>query len=179
MQHSRSLLAVVLLAGALTAGCIAPPPAAKPSPLIGIESPDFALEQLDGDRVSLGDYPSRPVLLAFWARGCPFCRAEVTDLQRLHAKHASEGLVVLAVNAWDENPAALRVFAREKGLTYPILLNGSTVAKDLYRVENVPTHVWIDRDGRIHDVTVGYSPAEGPKMQDRARRLLNPPASPK
>ncbi len=179
MKHSRNLLAVVLLAGTLSAGCFTPPPATKPSPLIGIEAPDFALEQLDGDRVALSDYASRPVLLAFWAQGCPYCRAEVMDLQRLHARHASADMVVLAVNAWDENPASLRVFVREKGLTYPILVNGSTVAKDLYRVDNVPTHVWIDREGRIHDVTVGYDPTEGPKMQDRAQRLLNPPATPK
>ncbi len=179
MKHFRSLLVVVALAGTLATGCFAPPPAKSPSPLIGIEAPDFALEQLDGDRVSLADFHSRPVVLTFWAQGCRFCRAEVTDLQRLHAKHASAGLVVLAVNAWDENPAALRVFAREKGLTYPILLNGGAVARDLYGVESVPTHIWIDRNGRIDDVTVGYGHVDGPKGQDRAQRLLDPPTTPK
>jgi peroxiredoxin len=176
MRHLQGLPAIALLAaGTLVAGCFAPPPAAKSSLLVGLEAPDFTLEQLDGNRVSLADFAARPILLTFWAQGCRFCRAEAPELQRLYARHAEEGLVVLAVNAWDESPSALRVFAREKSLSYPILLNGGAVARNLYHINSVPTHVWIGRSGRIEDVTTGYTPVDHPKTQERIHRLVNPP----
>src|SRR5690625_939435 len=51
---------------------------------IGLErgkvAPDFTLQTLHGETVSLSDLRGEKVLLNFWASWCPPCHAEMPDL---------------------------------------------------------------------------------------------------
>src|SRR5690625_3513267 len=53
---------------------------------IGLErgkvAPDFTLETLQGEMISLSDFRGEKVLLNFWASWCPPCHAEMPDLTR-------------------------------------------------------------------------------------------------
>jgi peroxiredoxin len=146
-------LALVLFSEAL--GCSQGPrfehgPQPKPAP-------DFELTALDGQQVKLSDFRGRPVVLAFFAVACGPCRAEAPHLSELAERYAGEGLVVLAVNAWDEDEPAVRRFANDHGLKQRILLYGQEVG-ELYGLNgSVPAVTWIDRHGRIVDFEGGFS----------------------
>ncbi len=132
-------------------------------------APDFELAALDGGRVRLSEFRGKPVLLAFFGCGCPPCRAEAPHLSALQEKHAADGLVVLAVNQWDESKEEVTKFVAQRKLQQRVLLNGGAVGTDLYHVEGVPTCFWIDRSGVVIDSLVDF---DGPGPLERKTKEL-------
>jgi thiol-disulfide isomerase/thioredoxin len=71
---------------------------------------------------SLESLRSRVVLLNVWATWCLECRAELRVLKQLHRDYAAQGLTDLALN-FREEPGTVRQYARELGLTLPLLVD--------------------------------------------------------
>jgi peroxiredoxin len=139
---------------------------------LGGPAPDFDLPGLDGRTASLGDYHGKVVLLNFWASWCPPCRQEMPALQRAFDALSSDGFVVLAIN-WTESEdrGAVEPFVKELGLTFPILLDESSIAtEDIYGVIGFPTSIFIDREGIVRDIVIG--PLELQGLRDKILRLL-------
>lgn len=91
-------------------------------------------------------------------------------MSRLAEEHADEGLVVLAINAWDEDEAILRRFARKENLKQRILLNGNAVYRE-YGKPGLPFTVWIKPDGSVHDVELGFDDAK--PLEAKTKELLS------
>lgn len=98
---------------------------------------------------------------------------EAPHLSELVRKYADDGLVVLAVNAWDEDEQLVREFVQEQKLTQRVLLNGREVAYDRYRVPGVPTLLWIDGASVVTDIEIGFAGAES--LESKTKRLLSRP----
>ncbi|HWX76598.1 MAG TPA: TlpA disulfide reductase family protein, partial [Candidatus Acidoferrales bacterium] len=94
---------------------------------------DFALRDLSGNTVSLGNYRGTLVLLNFWATWCGPCREEMPSMERLHRQVGGRGLALLAIN---EKESAIRVanFMRSYGLSFPALLDLDGRVSAAYRV---------------------------------------------
>lgn len=138
--------------------------------MTGKTAPNFTLTDLNGEKVSLASLKGKPVMVCFWAVGCPPCREEAPYLSQLANDHADKNLVVLGVNAWNETKSTVRKFVKDQKLSHRILLDGAEVFAQ-YGGEAVPAVFWIDRDGMIADVKVGF---EGPaSLRDRTRSLVN------
>lgn len=90
-------------------------------------------------------------------------------MSRLAEAHVRDGLVVLAVNAWDESKEQLKRYAEKEKLAHRILLQGSTVA-DAYHVSAVPVTLWINREGMVVDSKSGFDGAE--EVRQKTRKLL-------
>ncbi|MCR9144367.1 MAG: TlpA family protein disulfide reductase [bacterium] len=119
-------------------------------PLVDQPAPDFFLPTLDPERpVRLSDYRGKKVLLNFWATWCGPCVREVPDLAAVHAEltAAGENFEMLSITA--DDPATVRRFAENHEIEYPIVLDPTGVAHELYKVSLFPTMVWIDEDGRV------------------------------
>ena len=84
-------------------------------------------------------------------------------------KYAKDGLIVLAVNHWDEDKETLTKFVADNKLQQRILLNGNSVGKELYEVAGIPTSFWINRAGVIVDSHVDF---DGPEVLDQKTRKL-------
>jgi hypothetical protein len=63
-------------------------------------------------------------------------------------KYGPQGLVVLAVNAWDEPKIAVQKFVDEQKTSYRVLLDGGGVAKK-YGIVGLPTTFWVHKDGSV------------------------------
>lgn len=143
-----------------------------PAPRAGFAAPDFTLSTPDGASVTLSDLRGRPVIVNLWASWCGPCRAEMPALQRVHEAYQDAGLVILAVNAThqDTQTAAL-AFAREHGLTFPILLDVDGHASDAYQLSALPSTYFIGPDGIITEVVIGGPMAEA-LLITRVEKLL-------
>ena len=97
----------------------------------GSKAPDFDLTSVSGGRIKLSSLRGKAVWLCFWRVGCPPCRQEMPYLQSLHAKYRDRGLVVLGVNVSDDR-AITREFLRERGVTFPNILDASPAAEEVY-----------------------------------------------
>ena len=91
-------------------------------------------------------------------------------MSQIATSHADAGLIVLAVNAWDEDKRQINRYVRKEKLAQRILLNGSKVASS-YGTPGVPTLLWIDEAGIVKDVEVGFGgPASLARRTDQLLR---------
>jgi thiol-disulfide isomerase/thioredoxin len=164
-----------LLAGLAWAGLLAPParaaaPARQPWPP-GRQVPALQLPLLGGGTWSLAAARGQPVLLNFWASWCEPCRAEMPSLARLAARHAADGLQVVAVN-FREGEAAIERFLAAVPLALPIVRDADGAAARAFGVGIYPTTVAVGADGRVAFALVGEIDWDTPTVQDRVARLL-------
>jgi thiol-disulfide isomerase/thioredoxin len=129
------------------------PTGQAPAAQSGRAAPDFLLPLLDGAEARLTDYRGRYVLVNFWASWCPPCRAETPGLQLLSEQHR-ERLVVVGVNI-QESEGAARTFARQFGLTYPIVLDRDAEVTNAYRARTPPISYLVDPTGVVVKVYLG------------------------
>lgn len=142
------------------------------SPVAGRPAPDFTLETVDGDSVTLSDLRGQVVVLNFWATWCPPCRAEMPALEEVYTARRDDGLVVLAVD--QAEPADLVTdFRDELNLSFPLLLDPGYVVSDEYRINLLPSTFFIDRNGVIRDVVYG-GPMNRALIESKIAALLEP-----
>ncbi len=127
--------------------------------------PEFSGVTAAGRRVSLSDLRGRVVLLNFWASWCQECRPEMPAFERLHRDFTGQGLTVLGVNV-REGTQAIQSYARELGLTFPLVLDSDGKIRKSYGVIGLPTTFLIGRDGRTVGLAVG--PREWSSVPARA-----------
>lgn len=120
----------------------------------GMLPPEFSLRTLEGETVSLTALRGQVVLLNFWATWCLECRQELPALETLHRRFGPRGLAVVGINT-RESPIDVRSYVRDRGLTFPLLLDsGGTVTRG-YGVIGLPTTFLVGRDGRPAALAVG------------------------
>jgi cytochrome c biogenesis protein CcmG/thiol:disulfide interchange protein DsbE len=126
--------------------------------LVGKVAPDFSLDVVtgdQGDRIHLGDLKGRAVILDFWATWCEPCQTVAPILDRISRKHRDKGLVVVGVNTSDQ-PGRAPIFAKDKGLSYPIVYDADDEVARRYGVSNLPTLVAVGADGKIVEIRTGF-----------------------
>ncbi|MCB9136642.1 MAG: redoxin domain-containing protein [Anaerolineales bacterium] len=133
----------------------------------GKPAPDFTLENLDGEQVSLADLRGKVVLLNFWATWCGPCRIEMPTLQSRHEKYP-EQLALIAID-FDEPKENVAAFVKELGLTFPVLLDPGANIQDAYRVRGYPTSVFLDQEGVVQFVHIGIMSEE--QLDDYLKEL--------
>jgi len=141
--------------------------------LMGKRAPDFTLDDLAGQKTTLSTLIAGKVaLLTFTACRCGACRLEAPVLTRLDKKYRDQGLVVLAVNAWDEPAELVQNYVKSEKLTHRFLLNGHQVESDRYHFFETPTSCWIDHKGRVVNLHFGFDPGDEVALARRAEELL-------
>ena len=123
-------------------------------PREGYLAPDWALESLDGEHLTLSGLRGQVVVLNFWATWCPPCRSEMPAIEQVYRTHRDQGLTVIAVNV-QEAQEQTQAFVEEMGLTFPVLADRDGSVSTRYRVTSLPTTFIIDRAGVIREVAVG------------------------
>jgi len=142
-----------------TAPVPTPTPTLMPAPRpegsqIGNLAPDFQLQDLNGDTVSLSDLRGSPVMLNFWATWCPPCRAEMPYMQQIYVEWQDKGLVILTINL-RENSSKVRQFMQSNNLYFPVLLDANGNVAQKYNVTGIPTTFFISKDGIIQERKLG------------------------
>lgn len=120
----------------------------------GEKAPDFTLEDLDGNTVSLSDYQGKNVYINFFATWCPPCRGEMPDLEKIYQKYKDEDIVVLAVDL-GEDKDTVKSFIEENKYNFNVLLDSDQTATEQYNITSIPVSVFIDKQGNIEAKQVG------------------------
>ena len=132
---------------------------------------EFALPDLKGNPISLGDFKGKLVLLNFWATWCPPCIEELPSMERLHSEYEDQGLVLLAV-AVRESAHIIKDFVEERDLSFRVLLDENGQVYETYRVMSVPTTFLISKDGKVIGQRIGGMNWASPQVLSLISLLL-------
>jgi cytochrome c-type biogenesis protein len=168
ISRGRRAAAALAVVAVLGAGCGEGGAARFRAPEIGDPAPPYAGLTLAGDSASLAALRGEPVLLNIWATWCHPCRTEIPELERLHQAFEPRGLRVIGVSidAGGED-AAVRDFAAEYRMTYPVWRDPDGRVSTLFGAIGVPATYLIDRTGVLRWRKVGPI-AEGDPALARA-----------
>jgi cytochrome c biogenesis protein CcmG, thiol:disulfide interchange protein DsbE len=136
-------------------------------------APEFQLQTLDQEPVSLASLQGKVVLVNFWATWCPPCRIEMPGFQRVYEENRDDGLVVLGISTDRAGEAVVREFLTDRGLTFPVAMANAEVVRSFGDVRTLPTSFLIDRSGRVVQEVRGIF-AE-PALRMAVNRLLAEP----
>ena len=74
---------------------------------VGENAPEFILESIDGETVTLSDYRGKVVLLNAWTTWCPPCKAEMPELETYFRTHRDDDFVLIGVNIGEKPEAVI------------------------------------------------------------------------
>ena len=172
-------LLIAVLAGAVSADEPALAALLKALDLRGYPArtapPQFSGSTLDARQLSMTEYRGTVIILTFWASWCLECRVEMPALDRLQREFSSRGLAIIGVNA-RENKEAVRRYAKELGLTFPLVLDRDGKVNARYGVIGLPTTFLVGRDGRVIALAIGPRPWESAPARALIEALLAEPA---
>lgn len=149
-----TIMLVILATVLLLAGCSTGFTPSGSGVSVGRAAPDFQLQDLDGNEVSLAGLRGKPVLINFWATWCGSCRSERPHLEQIYQDWSSKGLELFTINV-GESSAQIRDFMQSNNLSMPVLLDTNLVVAEKYNVTGIPTTFFIDKDGIIQWRMVG------------------------
>ena len=140
---------------------------------LGARRPDFVLPDLNGKDQEVGQWDGKVVLVNFWATWCPPCRREIPEFVKIREKYAEQGFEVVGI-AIEENREAVREFARETGVNYPLLI-GTQPAVEVAqsygnRLVALPYSAMFDRQGTIRFMRPGE--LSGETLEIELKKLL-------
>lgn len=143
---------------------------------VGDMAPDFTMELINGEKVTLSSYKGKVVMLQFTASWCGVCRKEMPFIEKdIWLKNKdNENFVLLAIDR-DEPLQTVKDFAESTGITYPIGLdpNADIFAKYADRKAGITRNVIIRTDGKIVMLTRLYDESEFASMVRKIDELLN------
>lgn len=118
-------------------------------------APDFTLESLSGQSVTLSELQGKTVIIDFWATWCPPCVFQVPELNKLHAAHREAGdLVVIGVAIDVEGESVVRPWSEEQKIEYIVALGDEKLATR-FGAMGFPTLIVVAPDGSIDSRHVG------------------------
>jgi thiol-disulfide isomerase/thioredoxin/uncharacterized membrane protein YphA (DoxX/SURF4 family) len=114
-----------------------------PKPKIGEHVPVFALESVDGKKVTNLDLVGRQTLAVFWSQTCPHCVAMMSELKEWDHTKGADDPALIVFSDGDKLEHA------ELGLHSPIVLESGYKTANSLGMQGTPSGVLIDENGYI------------------------------
>ena len=101
----------------------------------------------------LKDLKGKFVLLDFWFIGCGPCHRDLPSVKATYEAFRDRGFTVVSVHDKSQSPEAVEKFAKEHGMTFPIVVDNSngTLLDQCSKlgVYGFPSYILLGPDGKI------------------------------
>ncbi len=116
---------------------------------VSAPTPSWALERLEGGLVQVNGFEGKKgVVLVFFAKWCVTCIEEIPHVRELHSRLADRDVVLFGVNSGERREIVAKL-KKERGITYPVLLDASRSVTQSYNIRGLPHVIGIDAKGIV------------------------------
>jgi len=121
------------------------------------QAPEFTLEDLNGNKISLSDLNGKVIFLNFWATWCGPCKAEIPHFIEAYKEYKDKGMEIIGISVDRTGAKSVIKFAEKYKINYPVAMYTLDIIKD-YRPGNaIPVTIIIGPNGKIRHKKVGYT----------------------
>jgi thiol-disulfide isomerase/thioredoxin len=137
---------------------------------------DFTFRDVDGKKVSLRDerFRGKVVVVTLGGSWCPNCHDEAMFLVPFYREYRDKGFEIVALmferhGDFEKAAQAVRGYREDLGIEFTTLIAGVSETEEaskalptLNAVYGYPTTLFVDRNGQVRDIHVGFTgPATG------------------
>ncbi|TKC08601.1 TlpA family protein disulfide reductase [Pedobacter frigoris] len=137
----------------------------------GSPIPQIAYNDPEGNKIDINSFKGKYVLVDFWASWCGPCRKSIPEIKALYGKYKDKGFEVLSISV-DTDVAAWKKAMHEEAMPWSQVLSpdkNKTMAD--FMISGIPTLYLVDREGKIVDKFVGFSPSAKSKLEQTISKL--------
>jgi len=109
---------------------------------------DFEAMDIAGKTWRLADLRGRLTVIDIWAVFCLPCREELPAVQNLYQEMGANGKIQVLTFSLDRDPEITRSFMKEKGYTFPVIVDPDLEQRLFPQEGGIPKSWVIDRQGR-------------------------------
>ena len=120
---------------------------------------EFSGYDMNGSFIDTKSLKGKIIVLNFWFIRCPPCRMERPFLNKLVDEYAADSNIVFIAVSLDPK-FQLDSFLKANPFKYRVVPDGMSIAGE-NKVEQYPTHVILDKQGKIAFNTVSYNAVTG------------------
>ncbi len=138
---------------------------------VATKASDFTMQDAQGNNVSLASFEGKPVVLNFWTSWCSYCKAEMPDFEEAYKQYGDQiQFVMLNAVKSEKGSEDGRNFISSAGYTFPVFYDTDGNATTLYAVRGFPATIFIDKDGKITERSLGKITRE--KLEQNIQKLI-------
>ena len=137
------------------------------------KTPNFCLEELNGEKVQIAALKGKIIFLNFWATWCGPCIEEMPSMEALYQHYKKTNFLFLTISLDCGGREPVRKFIEKHGYRIPILLDPSGKTLELFEISRIPATLIIDRNGRIVGRVIGPRNWSSPEVLSLVNQMLH------
>lgn len=111
-------------------------------------APEIAVQDLQGNPVSLAALRGKVVLVNNWATWCPPCKAEMPVLQAYYDDYKDQDFLIVAIDSGDTQDDVAQ-YVNKNGLSFPVWIDPGETALRAFRETALPSSYVVDAQGQV------------------------------